>query len=41
MCLNDRRPKGIWQAVKWRAIPDGFKESLKVRNSSLFPGLRV
>ena len=32
MCLNDRRPKSIWQAVKWRAIPDGFKESLKVRN---------
>ena len=33
MCLNDRRPQGIWQAVKWRAIPDGFKQSFKVRNS--------
>ena len=33
MRLNDRRPQGIWQAVKWRAIPNGFKQSFKVRNS--------
>ena len=26
MCLNDRRPQGIWQAVK-RAVSDGFKWS--------------
>ena len=32
MCLNDCRPKSIWQAVKWHAISDGFKEPLKVRN---------
>ena len=33
MCLNDRRPKGIWQAVKWRAISDGFKESFEDHGS--------
>ena len=33
MSLYDRRPQGIWQVVEWRTVPDGFKQSFKVRNS--------
>ena len=33
MSLYDRRPQGILQVVEWRAVPDGFKQSFKVRDA--------
>ena len=33
MGLYDRRPQGILQAVEWRAVPDGFEQPFKVRDS--------
>ena len=33
MGLYDRRPQGILQVVEWRAVPDGFKQSFKVRDT--------
>ena len=33
MSLFDRKPQGILQVVEWRAVPDGFKQSFKVRNA--------